>query len=101
VGDVKAELSKFGARSILVTGTPSEVADQIEELIDYTDLDGFNIYQAITPATLQDVVELVVPELQKRGRYRTTYSDTSFRDRLFNNGNRISKRHFAHHQLEV
>lgn len=102
VGDVKAELSKFGARSILIVGTPDEVADQIEALIDYTDLDGFNVYQAITPATLKDVVELVVPELQKRGRYRTAYSDTSFRDRLFNTGNRISERHIAHHhQVEV
>lgn len=63
---MKAELSKFGARSILIVGTPDEVADQIEALIDYTDLDGFNVYQAITPATLKDVVELVVPELQKR-----------------------------------
>lgn len=102
VADVKDELSKFGARSILIVGTPEEIADQIEELIEYTDLDGFNIYQAITPATLKDVVELVIPELQKRGRYRTAYSDTSFRDRLFNHGNRISPRHISHHhQIEV
>ena len=99
VGDIKAELSKFGARTILITGTPEEVADQIEELIDYTDLDGFNIYQAITPATLKDIVELLVPELQKRGRYRTGYTDSSFRDRLFKSGNQMSDRHFALSQL--
>lgn len=95
VGDVKKELSKFAARTILITGTPQQVADKIEALIDYTDLDGFNVYQAITPATLTDVVDLVIPELQKRGRYKTAYDDTSFRDRLFNTGNRISKNHIA------
>ncbi|WOE32225.1 MULTISPECIES: LLM class flavin-dependent oxidoreductase [unclassified Acinetobacter] len=98
VKDVKNELAKFAARTVLVTGTPEEVADQIEELMDYTDLDGFNIYQAITPATLQDVIELVIPELQKRGRYRTEYHDSSLRDRLFNTGNRISPRHLANQQ---
>ncbi len=102
VRNVKEELSKFGARTILVTGTPEEVADQIEELVDYTGLDGFNIYQAITPATLRDVVELVIPELQKRGRYRTEYTDSSFRNRLFKDGDKISKRHIANQQhIEV
>ena len=102
VGDVKNELSQFAARTILIKGTPEQVADQIEELVDYTDLDGFNIYQAITPATFKDIVDLVIPELQKRGRYRTEYADTSFRDRLFKTGNRISKKHVAHsYKIEV
>lgn len=96
VKNIKDELSKFGARTLLILGTPEEVADQIEELVDYIDLDGFNVYQAITPATLEDVVELVIPELQKRGRYRTHYQDTSFRDRLFRQGDKLSPRHIAH-----
>lgn len=102
IGHVKQELSKFAARTILIKGTPEDVADQIEELVDYTGLDGFNIYQAITPATFRDVVELVIPELQKRGRYRTRYEDTSFRDRLFQQGDRLSKNHTAYsHRIEA
>lgn len=96
VADVKADLSRFGSRTLFVAGTPDVVADQIEAWIDQTDLDGFNVYQAVTPNTLKDFVELIVPELQRRDRYRKQYEDSSFRDRLFGQGDRLNSRHPAH-----
>ncbi|QTG81323.1 LLM class flavin-dependent oxidoreductase [Arthrobacter crystallopoietes] len=68
-----------------IAGTPEQVADRIEEIVDATDVDGFNIVQFLSPGTFTDVVELLVPELQKRGRYRTAYSESerTLRERLF------------------
>jgi FMN-dependent oxidoreductase (nitrilotriacetate monooxygenase family) len=67
-----------------VYGTPTQVADRIEELADSIGLDGFNLVQYLSPGTFEDFVELVVPELQKRGRYRTAYTpNETLRERLF------------------
>ncbi|KNC20195.1 N5,N10-methylene tetrahydromethanopterin reductase [Arthrobacter sp. RIT-PI-e] len=66
-----------------VAGTPEQVADRIEEIVDATDLDGFNIVQFTSPETFTDVVELLVPELQRRGRYRRSYTERTLRERLF------------------
>lgn len=95
VADVKKDLSQFGSRTLFVAGTPEKVVDQIEQWIEETNLDGFNVYQAITPDTLKDFVELIVPELQKRGLYRTSYNDGSFRDRLFGQGDHLPQTHPA------
>jgi hypothetical protein len=44
--------------------------------------DGFNIMPPVMPGGLDDFVELVVPELQRRGLYRTRYEGTTLRDHL-------------------
>ncbi|MBG6226075.1 alkanesulfonate monooxygenase SsuD/methylene tetrahydromethanopterin reductase-like flavin-dependent oxidoreductase (luciferase family) [Arthrobacter sp. CAN_A2] len=54
----------------MAIGTPTEVADEIERWVEGTDLDGFNLRQFLTPGTAEDFIELVVPEVQKRGLYR-------------------------------
>jgi FMN-dependent oxidoreductase (nitrilotriacetate monooxygenase family) len=73
------------ADEFFIAGTPEQAADRIEEIVDATGLDGFNIVQFLSPGTFTDVVELLVPELQKRGRYRTAYPDRerTLRERLF------------------
>jgi FMN-dependent oxidoreductase (nitrilotriacetate monooxygenase family) len=65
-----------------VIGTPADVADHMEEWFGSGAADGFNLLPAYTPAGLVDFVDLVVPELQRRGLYRTRYEDGTLRDRL-------------------
>ncbi|RDW60222.1 putative monooxygenase-2 [Coleophoma crateriformis] len=55
-------------------GTPEMVADELETWIDIADVDGFNIAYVSNPGSFEDVVELLVPELQKRGLMQTEYA---------------------------
>lgn len=66
-----------------VVGTPEQVADRLEEIVEITGVDGFNVVQYLSPGTFTDVVEMLVPELQRRGRYRTAYEESTLRERLF------------------
>ena len=62
-------------------GTPSQVADEMEAW--FADAcDGFVLYGTTVPGTYEDVVRLVVPELQRRGLFRTSYPGSTLRDTL-------------------
>lgn len=87
VEDALAQVTRFDNNPFYVAGGPTEVADAIERWVEHTDLDGFNLRQFLTPGTAIDFVELVVPELQRRGLYRTRYEESTFRERLFGAGN--------------
>ncbi|MDT0165113.1 LLM class flavin-dependent oxidoreductase [Actinotalea sp. AC32] len=86
VGDALREVTRFDRPPFVAIGTPGEVADRIEGWVDATGLDGFNLRQFLTPGTAEDFIELVVPELQERGLYRTAYEDGTLRERLFGAG---------------
>ncbi|MES2263813.1 MAG: LLM class flavin-dependent oxidoreductase [Pseudomonadota bacterium] len=62
-------------------GTAVQVADQMEEWFSGA-CDGFVIQAMETPGTYEDFVRLVVPELQRRGLYRTRYPGDTLRDTL-------------------
>ena len=83
----------IGGRGPVFVGSPGEVADAVQEWVDAADADGFNLAYSITPGTVEDVVEHLVPELQRRGVHRRDYEDTSLRDRLFGAGDRLTDRH--------
>jgi FMN-dependent oxidoreductase (nitrilotriacetate monooxygenase family) len=85
VGEV-AEHVAIGGISPIVAGSPARVADALEAWIDATDLDGFNLTFAVRPETMRAVVDLLVPELQRRGRYPTSYRDGTLREKLFGPG---------------
>ena len=57
-----------------------------EVWIEDTDIDGFNLAYAITPGTFKDFVDLVIPELQRRGVVKTKYDEGTFREKLFGKG---------------
>ncbi|MFG1401017.1 LLM class flavin-dependent oxidoreductase [Xanthobacter sediminis] len=78
-----ATLSATGARAPFVVGTPSEVADALISWAEETDVDGFNLNRVVSHETLADFVDLVVPELQARGVYRTAYGEGTLREKLF------------------
>lgn len=72
-----------GARGHMeVVGSPTEVADMMEQWVVEEGCDGFNVMPPVFPGDLTDFVDLVVPELQRRGLYRTRYEGTTLRDNL-------------------
>jgi FMN-dependent oxidoreductase (nitrilotriacetate monooxygenase family) len=73
----------FAAQNSAIVGTPSQVVDQIAKYVADTDVDGFNLTRTVTPETFRDFVDLVVPELQNRGLYKTSYEEGSLRQKLF------------------
>ncbi len=87
VGQALDAVTRFDRDAFHVVGSPIEVADAIEGWVDATDIDGFNLRQFLTPGTAEDFIEYVVPELQRRGLYRTAYAESTFRERLFGAGN--------------
>jgi FMN-dependent oxidoreductase (nitrilotriacetate monooxygenase family) len=82
IGDL-ATLSRVGARSPFVVGSPQDVADQLIAWADETDVDGFNLFRLVMPESLNAFVDLVVPELQSRGVYKTAYREGTLREKLF------------------
>jgi len=64
----------------VVAGTPEQIADAIESWFRAGAADGFNIMPPILPTGLDDFVDHVVPELQRRGLFRTEYTGTTLRD---------------------
>lgn len=65
-----------------VIGTGADVADLLEDWFLGGAADGFNILPPILPTGLEDFVELVIPELQRRGLFRTEYEGRTLRENL-------------------
>ncbi len=65
-----------------MAGTPAEIADTMQEWLETEACDGFNVMFPTVPEGLDDFVNLVVPELQRRGLYRREYAGTTLRDHL-------------------
>jgi alkanesulfonate monooxygenase SsuD/methylene tetrahydromethanopterin reductase-like flavin-dependent oxidoreductase (luciferase family) len=65
-----------------VIGTPTDIADAMEAWMDGGAADGFNVTPTHLPAGITDFVELVVPELQRRGRLRRRYEGATLRENL-------------------
>jgi len=66
----------------LVKGTPEQIADRMQEWWDAGACDGFTVIPAYMPEGLQRFCDFVVPELQRRGIFRTEYPGTTLRDTL-------------------
>lgn len=69
-----------GHRTIL--GTPEQIADQLEDWFVNGGADGFNIMPPYLPGGLEEFVDLVIPELQRRGLFRTEYEGRTLRENL-------------------
>jgi FMN-dependent oxidoreductase (nitrilotriacetate monooxygenase family) len=66
----------------VAVGNPADVADFMEELLDAGHGDGFNVMATYVPGCYQEFVDFVVPELQRRGRFRQEYSGSTLRHHL-------------------
>ncbi len=76
------KLGAFLMASEQVVGTPEQIADAMEERFESHGADGFNVVAPITPSGLTDFIDLVVPELRRRGLFRTDYAGTTLCDHL-------------------
>ncbi|MDH6286532.1 alkanesulfonate monooxygenase SsuD/methylene tetrahydromethanopterin reductase-like flavin-dependent oxidoreductase (luciferase family) [Rhodococcus opacus] len=63
-------------------GTPGQVADELTRWVRSGATDGFNISPYLVPTGLDEIVDLLVPELQERGTYRTEYEGSTLREHL-------------------
>ena len=98
------ELAKFGGIGGLgpvLVGSPSQVADILQEWVEDTGVDGFNLAYAVTPGTFEDVVNFIVPELQKRGAYPTEYKPGTLREKLFGDGPYLPATHPADQYRDI
>ena len=90
-----AEHVCIGGIGPVLVGSPATVADGLESWIDDTGLDGFNLTFAVRPETFKSVADLLVPELQRRGRYKRAYAPGTLRDKLFGRA-RLAASHPGH-----
>ncbi|WP_431283149.1 LLM class flavin-dependent oxidoreductase [Humitalea sp. 24SJ18S-53] len=64
-----------------LVGTPEQIVDQMEERVLKGGADGFNVMPPF-PGELKTIIDLVLPELRRRGLFRTEYEGTTLRDSL-------------------
>ena len=65
-----------------LVGTPAQIVDQLEDRFVKGGADGYNVMPPVLPAGLDDFVELVIPELRRRGLFRSEYEGRTLRDNL-------------------
>jgi len=90
-----AEHVAIGGRGPLFVGAADEIAETLIGWARDTGIDGFNLAYAVTPESFEDFVELVVPELQRRGVYKQDYAAGTYRDKLFGRGPHLAPPHPA------
>jgi FMN-dependent oxidoreductase (nitrilotriacetate monooxygenase family) len=88
-----AEFVGLGGRGPVIYGDPRQVADQLESWIDDTGADGFNLAFALPYEDMAAVVEHIVPELVRRGRYRADAPGGALREQLLGQGPRLAPQH--------
>lgn len=79
------DIGKLYAQGVLLpqfVGTAADIADQIEEGFTGGEADGYILSAASSPGTFNDFVDFVVPELQRRGLFRTEYTGSTLREHL-------------------
>ena len=80
VRQLAGRLGGYGGLGMV--GTPKMIADQMQEWIETRGSDGFNVMFPYLPGGLDDFCNKVVPELQRRGLFRTEYTGKTLRDNL-------------------
>ncbi len=78
------DLMTFGeGRDLFLVGSPATVADKLIEWAEYTGVDGLNLTRTVEPDGLRNFCDLLVPELQNRGAFKTEYAEGPMREKLF------------------
>ena len=90
-----AERFILGSRQPPIVGDAAQVADELQAWVAEADVDGFNLSRTVMPECWEAVVDLLVPELQARGAYKTAYAAGTYRDKLFGAGPRLRAPHPA------
>ncbi|TBU98606.1 5,10-methylene tetrahydromethanopterin reductase [Stutzerimonas kirkiae] len=96
-----ARWGSVGGLGPLFVGSADTVADLLQEWVEATDLDGFNLAYAVAHETFEDVVEHLVPELQRRGVYPKGYKEGTLREKLFGDGPYLPESHPANRYRDI
>ncbi|URI06133.1 LLM class flavin-dependent oxidoreductase [Aquincola tertiaricarbonis] len=89
------QLFELGGRYPAIVGDAQQVADELQSWIADTGIDGFNLSRTVVPESYEHFIDLVVPELQNRGVYKTTYETGSLRHKLLGAGDQLPQQHAA------
>ena len=81
-----AEFVGIGGTGPTIVGSPTTVADELTRWMDETGIAGYNLAQAVKYQDIADFIELVVPELQRRGTMWTEYEGSTLREKLYGPG---------------
>ncbi|KAF2494628.1 alkanesulfonate monooxygenase [Lophium mytilinum] len=94
---VIADKASIGGLGPVAIGSPATVADELERWVREADIDGFNLGYVTTPGTFEDVVDLLIPELRRRGLYPEAIEDgLTARERVYGKGqNGVRKDHIG------
>jgi FMN-dependent oxidoreductase (nitrilotriacetate monooxygenase family) len=93
--DELAAWGGIGGMGPVFVGSAETVADILQSWVEQTGVDGFNLAYAVAHETFEDVVHYLVPELQRRGVYRTEYTPGTLREKLFGKGRLLPPGHPA------
>ncbi|KAK0612127.1 xenobiotic compound monooxygenase, DszA family [Immersiella caudata] len=89
---VVAQHASIGGLGPVPVGSPQTVADELERWVREGDVDGFNIGYVTTPGSFEDVVDLLIPELRRRGVYPELPGEedeaTTVREKVYGKGQR-------------
>ncbi|KQG46902.1 5,10-methylene tetrahydromethanopterin reductase [Acinetobacter pittii] len=88
-----ANWNSLGGNGPVLVGSAETVSDALQQWVEDTDIDGFNLAYILAHQTFADVVEFIVPELQKRGVYQTSYAQGTLREKLFGAGPYLPENH--------
>ncbi|MBN6539145.1 LLM class flavin-dependent oxidoreductase [Acinetobacter pittii] len=88
-----ANWNSLGGNGPVLVGSAENVSDALQQWVEDTDVDGFNLAYILAHQTFADVVEFIVPELQKRGVYQTSYAQGTLREKLFGAGPYLPENH--------
>lgn len=92
VGDL-ARQGAIGGLGPYIVGSGEQIADILQDWVEETDVDGFNLAYAVTPGTWRDVIDHVIPVLRERGAYPTEYAGGTLRNKLHGRGDRLPAEH--------
>lgn len=84
----------LGSRQQPIVASAEKIADTLIEWTEKTGVDGFNLSRTVVPECFDDMIDLVIPVLQERGVYKTSYSEGPLRQKLFGSP-RLPQRHIA------
>lgn len=76
----------IGSIAPVLVGDAAQVADELEALVDVGGVDGFNVLPVVQPGGAHDLVDILIPELQRRGRFKTEYAGTTLRENFLGSG---------------
>lgn len=88
-----ANWNSLGGNGPVLVGSAETVSDALQQWVEDTDIDGFNLAYILAHQTFADVVEFIVPELQKREVYQTSYAQGTLREKLFGAGPYLPENH--------